>query len=151
MKVPTHDQSFIFIYFLFFYITCFNHFENTFTSLFSKVPRLPQRCHGYTHLLMAVRIPLVKVTQPKLYFPATSLTLRWSPRTLIWKTFLSCDSVASISVSSSEKMESIWLDIESQFHSNNLQLLGNPGRILVPPVTQVFRSKGLNFFFQCSK
>ena len=31
-----------------------------------------------------------------------------------------------------------WLDIESQFDSNLLQLLGIPGRILVPPVTQFF-------------
>ena len=33
----------------------------------------------------------------------------------------------------------IWLDIEGQFESNILQLLRIPGRILVPPVTQVFR------------
>ena len=34
-----------------------------------------------------------------------------------------------------------WLDIESQFDSYILQLLEIPGRILVPPVTQMFRSK----------
>ena len=55
--------------------------------------------------------------------------------------------------------ESIWLDIESQlknrvsissqFHSNIVQLLGIVGRILVPPVTQLFRSKWLYFIFQC--
>ena len=39
-----------------------------------------------------------------------------------------------------------WVDIESQFYSNILQLPGNPGRILVPPVTQLFRSKWLHFF-----
>ena len=52
--------------------------------------------------------------------------------------------------------ESNWLDIESQivnrfdvesqFDSNILQLLGIPGRILVPPVTQLFRAKWLHFF-----
>ena len=46
-------------------------------------------------------------------------------------------------------IESIWLSISSQFDSNILQLLGISGRILVPPVTQFFRSKWLNFFFQC--
>ena len=45
--------------------------------------------------------------------------------------------------------ESIRLDIESQFDSNILQLLGIPGRILLPPVTQLLRSKWLIFFFQC--
>ena len=38
--------------------------------------------------------------------------------------------------------ESIW-----QFNSNILQLLGIPGRILVPPMTQFFRSKWLHFCF----
>ena len=38
---------------------------------------------------------------------------------------------------------------ESQFDSNiNLQLLGIPDQILVPPVTQLFTSKWLHFFFQ---
>ena len=45
-------------------------------------------------------------------------------------------------------IESIWLSISSQFDSNILQLLGIPGRILVPPVTQLFRSKWFHFFFQ---
>ena len=45
--------------------------------------------------------------------------------------------------------ESNWLDIDSQIVSNIFQLLGIPDRILVPPVTQLFRSKWLNFFFQC--
>ena len=44
--------------------------------------------------------------------------------------------------------ESNWLDIERQFDSYILQLLGIPGRILLPPVTQLFRSKWLIFFFQ---
>ena len=46
--------------------------------------------------------------------------------------------------------ESSWLDIESQNESNwldILQLLGIQGRILVPPVTQIFRSKWLHFSF----
>ena len=42
------------------------------------------------------------------------------------------------------------LNIESIFDSNILQLIGIPDRILVPPVTQFFRSKWLNFFFQCT-
>ena len=46
--------------------------------------------------------------------------------------------------------ESNWLEIESQFNSNILQLLGIPGRILVPKVTQLFRSKWLYFFLQWS-
>ena len=41
---------------------------------------------------------------------------------------------------------SIWLSISSQFDSNILQLFGIPGKILVPPVTQHFRSKWLHFF-----
>ena len=40
--------------------------------------------------------------------------------------------------------------ISSQFDSNILQLLGIPGRILVPPVLQILRSKLLYFFFHCS-
>ena len=40
-----------------------------------------------------------------------------------------------------------WLSLSSQFDSNIQQLLGIPGRIIVPPVTQIFRSKWLNFFF----
>ena len=51
--------------------------------------------------------------------------------------------------------ESNWLSISSQFDSNILQLLGIPGRILVPPATQLFRSKWLHFFFffffQCTR
>ena len=43
-------------------------------------------------------------------------------------------------------IESIWLSISSQFDSNILQLLGILGRILVSPVTQLFRSKWLHFF-----
>ena len=42
--------------------------------------------------------------------------------------------------------ESNRLSISSQFESNILQLLEIPGRILVPPVTQLFRSKWLHFF-----
>ena len=41
-----------------------------------------------------------------------------------------------------------WPSISSQFDSNILQLLEIQGRILVPPVTQLFRSKWLHFFFQ---
>ena len=37
------------------------------------------------------------------------------------------------------------------WHSNILQLLGIPVRILVPPVTQLFKSKWLHIFFQCLK
>ena len=52
--------------------------------------------------------------------------------------------------------DSIWFDIEiqfdsnieSQFDSNIVQFLGIPGRILVPPVTQLFGSKWFHFFFQ---
>ena len=52
--------------------------------------------------------------------------------------------------------ESNWLDIESQIDSNILQLLGIPGQILVPPLTQLLRSndsiflsvkKSLQIFF----
>ena len=45
--------------------------------------------------------------------------------------------------------ESNWFDIESQI-VNTLQLLGIPTRILVPPVTQLFMSKWLNFSFSAS-
>ena len=57
-----------------------------------------------------------------------------------------------------EKMESFWPKKWSQFDSqyrgnfdsNILQLLGIPGRILFPRVTQLFGSKWLHFSFQCS-
>ena len=39
-----------------------------------------------------------------------------------------------------------WLSISSQFQSNILQLLRILNRILVPSVTQLFRSKWLHFF-----
>ena len=42
----------------------------------------------------------------------------------------------------------IWLSILSQFDWNILKLLGITGRILVPPVTKLFWSKWLHFFFQ---
>ena len=45
----------------------------------------------------------------------------------------------------------IWLSILRQFNTNILQLLGILGQILVPPVTQLFRSKWLHFFFQCCR
>ena len=47
-------------------------------------------------------------------------------------------------------VESIWLSLLSQFETNILQLPNLPCRILVPPVTQLFRSKWLNFFSQCT-
>ena len=39
-----------------------------------------------------------------------------------------------------------WLSLSSKNHSNILQLLVIPSRILVPPVTQLFRSKWLHSF-----
>ena len=45
-----------------------------------------------------------------------------------------------------------WLLISSQFDSNR-SLVGMLGRILVPPVpvTRLFRSKWLHFFYQCEE
>ena len=40
--------------------------------------------------------------------------------------------------------ESNWLEVESLIDSNILQLLTLPGRIIIPPVTQLLRSKWLN-------
>ena len=40
-----------------------------------------------------------------------------------------------------------WHEIESHLDSNILQLLGIPGRILVPPMTQLFRSNYIIFSF----
>ena len=82
------------------------------------------------------------------------LTLCWES---IWLDIESpFDSILRVNLT--RYWESIWLDIESQFDSilrvnltqNILQLLGTPGRILVPPVTLLFMSKWLHFFFQCS-
>ena len=42
--------------------------------------------------------------------------------------------------------ESNWYDIETQFDSNILQLLGIPGWILVLPVIQLFWTNWLHFF-----
>ena len=42
--------------------------------------------------------------------------------------------------------ESNWLSISSQFDSDILQLLGITGQILVPSVTQLFRSKFFSIF-----
>ena len=49
------------------------------------------------------------------------------------------------------RLESVlnWLSISSQFDWNIFQLLGIPGQILVPLVTQLCRSKWLHFF-QCT-
>ena len=44
-----------------------------------------------------------------------------------------------------------WLDIESQIDSNIFQLLGIPGLIIDSSVTQIFRSKWLLFFVQCTR
>ena len=53
-------------------------------------------------------------------------------------------------VNFNRNIESIGLAISSQLDSNILQLLGMPGRILVSPVTQLFTSKWVHFFFQWS-
>ena len=48
------------------------------------------------------------------------------------------------------RIKSNWRIFESnvlKIDSNFLQLLGIPGRILVPPVTQLFRLKWRHFFF----
>ena len=66
----------------------------------------------------------------KLTLNIESIWLKYSPN-IIWKT-------------------SNWLSISNQFDSNNLQSLGIPGQILVPPVTQHFRSKWLHIFFSVS-
>ena len=46
--------------------------------------------------------------------------------------------------------ESNWLDIESQMDSNILQLLGIPVWNLVKSLTQLFKSKWLNFSFSAT-
>ena len=50
--------------------------------------------------------------------------------------------------SNSRIFESNCLDIASQFNSNILQLLRILDRILVQPVTQIFKSKWLHIFVQ---
>ena len=71
---------------------------------------------------------------------------------------------STLRVKLTQHWESNWLNIESQIDStlkvkftehwesmdsNILQLPTLPGRILFPPVTQLFRSKWLNFFSRC--
>ena len=55
----------------------------------------------------------------------------------------------TLRVKLTEHWESNWLNIESQIDSNILQLPTLLGRILVLPVTQLFRIKWLNFFSRC--
>ena len=52
----------------------------------------------------------------------------------------------TLRVKLTQHWESDWFNIESQIDSNILQLPTLPGWILVPPVTQLFRSKWLNLF-----
>ena len=58
--------------------------------------------------------------------------LLWSLWLVLW--FVLFDSILRVKLL-------IWLSIWSQFDSNILQLLGISDRILVPPMTQLFRSK----------
>ena len=74
--------------------------------------------------------------------------------TRYWESYCQFDSqIESIwpsnRVNLTPNIESIWHLISSQFDSNIITLLRIPGRILVPPVTQLFRSKWLHFFYQC--
>ena len=55
-------------------------------------------------------------------------------------------NIESTWIESQYRVNLNWLSILSQFDSNLLQLLEIPGLILVPPVTQLFRSKRLHFF-----
>ena len=56
----------------------------------------------------------------------------------------------------SEKLDNIWVkstrywESNCQFDSNVHQVLGIPGRISVPPLTRLFRSKCVHFFSQRS-
>ena len=73
------------------------------------------------------------------------LTQHWESN---WLNIVSqIDSTLRIKLT--QHWESNWLNIESQIGSNILQLLTLSGWILVPPVTQLFRSKWLNFFSRC--
>ena len=73
----------------------------------------------------------------------------WVKLTRYWESNWQFDSLTQSQIEILRVKLTIWLSIPSQFHSNILQLLGIPGRILVPPMTQFFRSKWLHFFFQC--
>ena len=66
----------------------------------------------------------------------------------IWLSMLNqFDSQCKINLT--PNVEPIWLSMLSQYDSNFLHLPTLPGRDLVPPVTQLFRSKWLNFFSLC--
>ena len=60
-----------------------------------------------------------------------------------------CQIDSTLRVKLTQHWESNWLNFKSQIDSNILQLPTLPGRILVPLVTQLFRSKWLNFFSRC--
>ena len=64
------------------------------------------------------------------------------------KSWVNCETKIWPGIPSNWRIfESNWLSISSQFNSKHiLQLLGIPGRILVLPVTQLFRSKWPPFF-----
>ena len=78
-----------------------------------------------------------------------------------WRIFESnwLDMESQLTFNTYSQIDSIlrvnWQIIDSQYRVNStqniLQLLGIPGRILVPPVTQLFRSKWLDFSFQGRK
>ena len=70
------------------------------------------------------------------------LTQHWEPD------WLNIDSQvdSTLRVKLTQHWESNWLNIGSQIDSNNFQLLTLPGRIIIPPVTQLLKSKWLNFY-----
>ena len=57
----------------------------------------------------------------------------------------------TLRVKLTQHWESNWLNIESQIDPNILQLLNLQGRIIIPPVIQLLRSKWLNFFSRCTE
>ena len=58
---------------------------------------------------------------------------------------------STLRVKLTQHWELNWFNIESPIDSNILQLLTLPNWIIIPPVTQLLRSKWLNFFSRCTE
>ena len=103
-------------------------------SVFEECPKIP-RCLVEKCNLCVEICPLSSLTNRFVFkFPA----IGWGTLEEKWSNFdLKCWVI---------RWTKNWLSISGQFNSNILKLLGIPGQILVPPVTQLFRSKWPHFY-----
>ena len=119
------------------------HIFRTFSLLLARlVPSLVHWKKKWSHFDLKSWVTGVTIIQP-------GVPSNWRIFESNWLDIESQFELTQYTVTAYERVNLNLLLISSQFDSNNLQLLGIPGRILVPSVTQLVRSQWLHFFIQC--